>query len=49
MEGKVVFIVYIAATVFTLHLGKMTAIMLSVMTNDINTVNRVKSDADSGE
>ncbi len=33
---------------FALHLGKMTAIMLSVLTtlvtNDINTVNRVKSD-----
>ncbi len=44
------FIVYIAATVFALHLGKMTAIMSSVLktlvTNDINAVNRVKSDTD---
>ncbi len=41
---------YIAATVFGLHLGKMTAIMSSVLTtlvtSDINTVNRVKSDTD---
>ncbi len=43
-------IVYIAATVFALHLGKMTAIMSAVLTtlvtNNINTVNRVKSDTD---
>ena len=36
--------------VFALHLGKMTAIMSSVLktlvTNDINTVNRVISDMD---
>ncbi len=42
--------VYIAATVFPLHLGKKTAIMSSVLTalvtNDINTENSVKSDTD---
>ncbi len=41
--------VYIAATVFALHLGKMTAIMSSVLTTlvtDISIVNRVKSDTD---
>ena len=44
--------VYIAATVFVLHLGKMTAIISSVLTtlvtNDINTVNKVKSDTNGG-
>ena len=42
--------VYIAAIVSALHLGKMTAIMSSVLTtlvtNDINTVNRAKSYTD---
>ncbi len=33
--------VYIAASVFALRLGKMT--------NDINTVNRVKSDTDGAD
>ena len=37
-------------TVFALHPGKMTAIMVSVLTtlvtNNTNTVNRVKSDMD---
>ena len=46
---KVIFL-YIAATVFALHLGKTTAIMSSILmtlvTNNINTVNRVKSDTD---
>ncbi len=44
--------VYIAAIVFVVHLGKMTAIMSSVLTtlvtNDINTVKRVKLDTDGG-
>ncbi len=47
-QEKVVFIAYIAATVFALHLGKMIAIMLSVlmtiMTNNINIGNRVTLD-----
>ena len=38
--------------IFVLHLGKMTAIMMLVLmtlvTNGINTVNRVKSYTDSG-
>ncbi len=42
MEG----IVYIAATVSALHLGKMTEIMTTLVTKDINTANRVKSDTD---
>ena len=41
--------VYTAATVFALHLGKMTAmssVLTTLVTNDIHTVNRVKSDTD---